>query len=246
MVHRITRTALGAVLVAGLLVAPAAEAKSTSSSRVQIKLRSAERALDRAAENAQDGNSAAAVTQLAAVRRNLASAQKTTLRKLSPQTAGAVARAQGHVVSGTAALYDGLTGDPVAAAGTTLKAALDSRDALVAAINALSDKSAYARVLESVNDAATGEAEDIADTLVDDELTDEAKAALTAAATQVAATATATASTDASYPSDGTPAADGEDRDCPEGEDAGQYPGATAQQGEVSDRGRGRGARRPA
>ena len=188
MVHRITRTALGAVLVAGLLAAPAAEAKSTSSSRVQVKLRAAERALDRAAENAQDGNAAAAVTQLAAVRRNLASAQKTTLRKLTPQTAGAVARAQGHVVSGTAAMFDGLTGDPVAATATTLKAALDGRDALAAAINALSDKSGYARVLSLINDDATGEADDIADTLADDELTDEAKAALQAAATQVAAT----------------------------------------------------------
>jgi hypothetical protein len=80
--HRITRTALAA----GLLVAPAAEAKA--------KLRAAERALDREAEQAQDGNDAA-VSQLAAVRRNLASAQKTTLRERSPQTAGAVARTQG-------------------------------------------------------------------------------------------------------------------------------------------------------
>jgi hypothetical protein len=217
MVQRINRTALGAVLAAGLLAAPA-HAKPGNSSRIQVKLRAAERALDRAAENAQDGNSAAAVTQLAAVRRNLASAQKTALRKLSPSAAGAVARAQGHVVTGTAAMFDGLTGDPVAATATTLKAALDGRDAVVAAINALSDKSGYAFVLASINDDATGEAEDIADTLADDELTDEAKAALQAAATQVAATATATASSstdDAQYPSDGT-GTDADGEPCPE------------------------------
>jgi len=235
MVHRITRTALGAVLVAGLLAAPAAEAKSTSSARVQVKLRAAERALDRAASSAQDGNAAAAVSQLAAVRRNLASAQKTTLRKHTPQTAGAVARTQGHVVSGTAALFDGLTGDAVAGTATTLKAALDGRDALAAAINALSDKSGYARVLSLIDDDATGEAGDIADTLADDELTDEAKAALQAAATQVAATATATASADdASYPTDGT---DGED--CRERDGDAQYPGTARERGV-------RGARRPA
>ena len=89
----------------------------------------------------------------------------------------------------TAALYDGQTGDAVTAITTTLKAALDGRDAIVAAINAMTDKSGYARVLAAINDDATDEADDIADALADDELTDEAKAALNAAATQVAATA---------------------------------------------------------
>ena len=186
LLHRITRTALGAVLVAGLLAAPA----NAASSRVQTKLRAAERALDRAADYAAEGNSAAAASQLAAIRRNVAAAQKTAVRKPSTAYLAAVASVQGDVVSGTVAMYDGLTGDTVDAVSGTLKAALDGRDAVVAA------SSAYPGVLDLVNRDASGEAEDIADTLADDELTDAAKSALNAAATQVAAAASATTSPD--------------------------------------------------
>lgn len=207
MSSRFTRAALGAVLAAGLLASPASAA--SSSSRVDSKLRAADRALDRAAERAADGESAA--TQLASVRRNLASAQKTAVRKGDTRSLGAVARAQGRVISATVGLFDGLTGDNVAAVATTLDAALDGRDAIVTAAAGKDG------VLALINRDAAGDAEDIADTLADDELTDEARAALTAAAAQVAATVTATGGTPASATD--PVAAGGED--CPEGEGEG-------------------------
>ncbi len=140
-------------------------------------------------------------------------------------------------MSTTVALYDGQTGDAVTAITTTLKAGLDGRDAIVAAINALSDKSGYTQVLARIHADATDEAGDIADALADDELTDEAKAALNAAATQATATAAAAPGAsggDADYPGSG---GDGDRGDCPpgqRGDDDAQYPGS----------GRGFGGRR--
>lgn len=225
MSHRLTRAALGAVLAVGLLTAPA-----NAATRVDAKLKSADRALDRATDRIADGETGAA--QLASVRRNLASAQKTALRKADAASLSAVARAQGSVVGATVGAFDGATGENVTALATTLQAALDGRDAIVAAATG---KTELARVLALVNRDAAGDAEDIADTLADDELTDEARAALTAAATQVAATVTATGGTTAET----TPAADGADReDCPEGE-AGEPGAAPAGFG----RGGGRGPR---
>ena len=226
MVHRFPRVVLGALLAAGLLAAPA---QAKSSSRIDVKLRAADRALDRASS----GDDIAAA--LATVRRNVASARKTALRKPAPETLGRIARFDGAVVTTTVALFDGQTGDDVTAIATTLKASLDGRDAIVAAINALADKSGYERVLAAINEDATGEAEDIADTLADDELTDEAKTALNAAATQAAATAAAAPA--GSDDDAGSP--DGDRDDCPPGErgddDAG-YPSAT-----THDAGPGRG-----
>ncbi|MDA0180223.1 hypothetical protein OJ997_07950 [Solirubrobacter phytolaccae] len=206
MSHRITRAALGAVLAVGLLASPAA-----ATTRVDAKLKTVERALDRATDRVADGEAAA--TQLTSVRRNVASAQKTALRKADVASLSAVARAQGRVVSATVGAFDGATGDNVTGLATTLKAALDGRDAIVAAA---AGKTELARVVAQINRDAAGDAEDIADALADDELTDEARAALTAAATQVAATVTATGGTDTTTPT--TPAADGDREDCPEGE----------------------------
>jgi hypothetical protein len=204
MVHRLV---LGALLAAGLLAAPA---HASTSSRIDVKLRAAERALDRASSS---DDAAGIASALSSARRNLASATKTALRKPSPQVFGRVAAVDGDAVTTTVALFDGQSGDTVTALSTTLKAALDGRDSIVAAINALADKSDYARVLDRIHADATDEATDIADTLLDDELTDEAKTALNAAATQVGATAAAAPATsddsdDADYPVAG--------RDCPD------------------------------
>ncbi|WP_028068086.1 hypothetical protein [Solirubrobacter soli] len=226
MVHRFPRAVLGAVLAAALLAAPA---HASTSSRIDVKLRAADRALDRASAGED------VATSLATVRRNVASARKTALRKPTPESLGRVARFDGVVVSTTVALFDGQTGADVTATATTLKASLDGRDAIVAAINALSDKSDYARVLAAINGDATGEADDIADALADDELTDEAKTALNAAATQAAATAAtapAASGDDADYPGDGDRAdcADrgqrgDDDADSPASTPAGARPG---------------------
>jgi hypothetical protein len=108
-----------------------------------------------------------------------------------PAAAAALARTQGRVIDGAISLFDGAPDAIVAADAETLKAALDGRDALVAAIAALSDKSGYAWALKIVAKDATGEAADIGEALTDDTLTDAAKAALTAAQAQATATATA-------------------------------------------------------
>jgi hypothetical protein len=212
-------------------------------SRIANKLRSAERAMDRAQDHADDAEPDAAVAALAAARRHLASASKSVARRVAagnaggPAAAAALARTQGHVVDAAIGLFDGASDPIVAADAETLKAALDGRDALVAAIVALPDKSGYAWALKTIAGDAAGEAQDIAEALTDDALTDAAKAALTAAATQVAATASAAqaAGGSVSTSQSGTPGtqdvADGRpdddpSRDCP--------PGGGAQQSEAA------------
>lgn len=195
--HRISRIALGSVVAAGLVAAPAQAA-----TRVDTKLRAAERALDRAVA-ADDATTA--TSALATVRRNLAAAQKTALRKADERALSRVIRFEDEVVVQTVAAYDGVTDARVAALSATLDHALDARDAIVAATP---DEDLRGQI----NADATDEAEDVADTLADDELTDEAKTALNAAATQLAATKTATASA-----ADDTSDLAGDREDCPPG-----------------------------
>jgi hypothetical protein len=206
------------------------------SARVVNKLRAAERAMDRAQDHADDAEPDASVAALAAVRRHLASASKSVARKVAAGNgagaAAALARTQGNVVDGSIGLFDGAPDAIVAADAETLKAALDGRDALVAAIVALPDKSAYGWALRTIARDATSEAADIGEALTDDTLTDAAKAALTAAQAQATATAAAaTAAAGTSATQSGTPgtkvAADGgtadKPRDCPPG--AGRHDG---------------------
>jgi hypothetical protein len=213
-------------------------------SRIASKLRSAERAIDRAQDHADDAEPDASVAALAATRRHLSSASKSVLRRVSSGNEGgpaaaALARTQGRVIDGAISLFDGAPDAIVAADAETLKAALDGRDALVAAIAALSDKSAYGWALKIVAKDATGEAADIAEALTDDTLTDAAKAALTAAQAQATATATAAqaAGGTPSTTTSTTPTADDTDddprrEDCPpgrrpfEGDDAAAAPTA--------------------
>ena len=152
MVHRITRTALGAVLVAGLLTAPAAEAKpgglltrpgQAAGRRARARSRRRKRPGRQRGRRRRASSPPSGATSPRRRRRRCASSRR---RPPAPSPAR-----RGTSVSGTVAMFDGLSGDPVAGTATTLKAALDGRDALVAAINALSDKSAYERVLSLVN-----------------------------------------------------------------------------------------------
>ena len=166
-------------------------------SRIANKLRAAERAIDRAQDHADDAEPDASVAALGAAKRHLASASKGVLRRVSagneagPAAAAALARTQGNVIDGAIGLFDGAPDAIVAADAETLKAALDGRDALVAAIAALPDHSSYRWALKTIARDAASEAEDIAESLTDDTLTDAAKAALTAAQAQATATATA-------------------------------------------------------
>src|SRR4051794_38916481 len=87
------KTKLGAAtLAAGLVAAVPAPALAHGGpgdrgrfadvpSRIATKLTRAEKALDRAQERADDGNVDGAVAQLAAVRRNLASAEKSAVKR---------------------------------------------------------------------------------------------------------------------------------------------------------------------
>jgi hypothetical protein len=165
--------------------------------RVASKLRAAERAIDRAQERAEDGETAGAVAALTSVRKNLASALTAAKRRITadggrrgPASAGALSRTDGIVISGAVALLDGADASLTGAGAQTLDAALDNRDAVIAAIAALDvdGKASYRRVLSRIVAQTEGETEAIEEALSDDVLTDEGRAALQAALTQLAAT----------------------------------------------------------
>ncbi len=202
----LTRTGL-ATLALGVAAAGVPSAASAAghgdraedqvSSRVSTKLRSVARSLDRAEGYVEDGDAAKAAGSLASVRRSLAAAQRTTLRKVTADSDGAsanaraVERAEHDVVSSTASLYDGQTGDVVSAITTTLTAALDGRDALLSGVGALSDASDYDAYYAKVAKDVASESEDVSDATGDDELTSEATSALGTAATRLATVKTA-------------------------------------------------------
>ena len=192
-----------------------------------------------------DGESAGAISSLSAVRKNLASAQKSGNKRVSsnadngPASAWALTNAQHKIVDATAALFDGVT-DPglVDAIEETLDAALSGRDATVDAIGALpvADQEDYESVLERVDAAIDDEVEAIDEALADDTLTPDATAALNDAKAQAQATQTEVRAMLAAIGSSATASqvADDDDgdrrRDCPEGRDGrrGPRPGEEA------------------
>jgi hypothetical protein len=184
------------------------------------------KAVDRAKERLDDGETAKAAAQLAAARRALASAQKAAVRRLAqpngPASAGVLLRAHGEIAGDLAGLFDDQQGDAVDALAQTLAFTGDQRDALVAAIAALEDsaEAPYARLLGAAAGAIEEEIAGYDDTLADDTLTDPAKAAITAAKARAAATKSAMAARAGALgtaaPS-GADAPEGEDRPCPRG-----------------------------
>lgn len=212
-------------------------------SRVATKLRAADRALERAQERAEDGESAGAATALASVRKNLASALKSAQRRITASggragtaSAKAVSGTDHKVVGGTAAMFDGADGTVTDAAALTLDAAIDNRDAIIAAINALDAETQerYERILEKIVSGVDDEIEAITEALEDDTLTDEGRAALQAALTKLAATKAAAGSgsgDDTGYAQqtaaegasgDYADAADDGDRPCRDGRGSGR------------------------
>ncbi|HEX8744150.1 MAG TPA: hypothetical protein VF712_13555 [Thermoleophilaceae bacterium] len=199
-------------------------------SRVSSRLKRAARALDRAEERVDGGETAGAISSLSSVRRNLASAQRSGDKRVTanaddgPAAAWALTGAQHKIVDATAALFDGVT-DPalVSAIEETLDAALTGRDGTVDAIAALpvADQEDYYAVLARVDDQIDDEVEAIDEALSDDALTPEATAALNDAKTQAQATQTKVkallAALDASTTTASKVADDDEGRDCPEG-----------------------------
>lgn len=162
--------------------------------RVATRLKKAERAVQRAEDYADDGESAKAITALTSARKNLASALKVTVKYVAADSDRAVPAANAYAIvaddiaATTAADFDEQTGDLVDALGTTLQSAVDGRDDVVDAITALSDTSDYADVAQQISDDIDDETSDITDALSDDTLTDAAKTALQNAATADAAT----------------------------------------------------------
>ena len=161
--------------------------------RVGAPLARAARALDRAEERIEDGESDRAVTALGSVRSNLAAAVKAAKRRVAgetgPDSVLAVVSAQHRVVVGSANLFDGESGAVVDGIAATLDAALDGRDELLGAIPADSD--AYGDVFAAVVADTGDEVESLNEVKADDTLTSEASAAIDAALAQIAATGTA-------------------------------------------------------
>lgn len=190
-------------------------------SRVVSKARSALKAIDRADERLNDNETAKAVSQLAAARRSLASAQKTTIRKLSadngPAAASVLFAAQGKAASELSGLFDEQTGEAVDALAQTLGYVVDQRDALVAAISALDDtaEAKYAGVMSRAANGIGDEIGDYDDALADDTLTDAAKTAITNAKTKATATKAALEARATALGSSSSNGSD--DRPCPGG-----------------------------
>jgi hypothetical protein len=207
-------------------------AQGKAPSRVTSRLKRASRSLDLAEERVDDENNSGAVSALASVRKNLASAHKSANKRVSaaadsgPASAAAVPVADDKVVDSTVSLFDGVTDSGVVSAiEQTLDAALTDRDGTVDAIAALTaeQQADYYEVLDAIDQDIDDEVSSIDDALADDTLTPEATAALNDAKTQAQATqtkvkallATLEANGTNSETSDGSTSADG--RDCPEG-----------------------------
>lgn len=191
--------------------------------RVALRIRKAERALQRA----EDADTpAAAVTALGSAQTFMAAALKAAAKHPSPGAFGAVARVQDDVAQSAAGLLDGAGDDLTTAAAAALKAALDGHDAVLADIGALSDASPYARVYDEIANQADDEVSSFTDGLADDTLTDAGKQAEQDAVTQATATGkAASAAADAADTSDTSDGADypgsgdgaGDPGDCPHG-----------------------------
>lgn len=172
-------------------------------SRISASLGRAERALARVEERLDDGEVAKAVTSINAAHANLATAQRSARRTVAaagakgPASAWAVLNAEDETIGETVGLLSGVSDDTAVTELAELLAAQTSgRDALVAAIGALSaeQRAAYARVLEEVAAQLDEEAAAIDEALLDEEddaLTQGAKDALTTAKTAIAATGAA-------------------------------------------------------
>jgi hypothetical protein len=221
-VSRTKYIALGSVLAASLVPSSAALAQGGPHlsrgelqgvpARVAKRLKRVERALNRAEDAIDDGDSAAAVTLLGAVDKNLARALKAVNHRLDDsEVTGAFASVTDDVIETTAADFDGQDSPVVEALASSLGGAIDARDSSVGSID-------DSDVLSDIADDASTEGDDIAEALSDDELTSGATSALQSAATKVAATETAASdAADAADAGADDESGDDESGDCPQG-----------------------------
>src|SRR4051794_12755186 len=191
------KTKLGAAtLAAGLVAAVPAPALAHGGgsgdhgryadvpSRIATKLKKAQKALDRAQERADDGNADGAISQLAAVRRNLASAEKAAVKRMiadsetGPDAGAAVAAVESDVVNASAGAFDGVTSDAlVDALDKPLAAAIKGRDGVAAAVTALDadNQGGHYDAIDQVDGDTADEVDFLTGAISDDELTAAAK-----------------------------------------------------------------------
>ncbi|MEA2472268.1 MAG: hypothetical protein QOE06_183 [Thermoleophilaceae bacterium] len=204
---------------------------SPAPSRVTTRLKRAARSLDLAQTRVDDGDNSGAISALASVRKNLASAHKSANARVSaaaangPASANAVTVADDDVVTSTVSLFDGVTDSSVVnAIAQTLDGALTGRDGTVDAIAALTaaQQADYYYVLEGIDQAIDDEVASIDDALANDTLTADAKAALSDAKTKAQATQTKVKALLATLEANGTTSnqttnSSGTGRNCPKG-----------------------------
>lgn len=211
---------------------PAREADDVPA-RVSVKLRRTVRALNRATDYLDDGETAKAQSAFAAVRRNLTSATSRTERRIAGASdsatacAEAVAKVSHRVIDETVASLDGLTGDAVGSVTATFENAIENRDRVVAAIVGTAPAAAsiaqnesapppaenepvgdYQDALTIIVRGAKGEIGDVEETIAEDALTPAAKSALENALIALRATkasAKAALNGEAAPPSDDPP-----------------------------------------
>ena len=156
--------------------------------RVALRIRRADRALDRAEERVDDGETAKAIAQLAASRRQLNAALRAANRRMTADNeAGegafrAVTKAQHRAIETSINLLDGTSGELTDAILATLDNAITGRDAALAT-------AAGAYPTGGIAGDVAGERESIAEALEDDELTQAARDGLAAADAKLQATA---------------------------------------------------------
>src|SRR3954447_5819971 len=204
-------------------------------SRVAKRVKRAERALARASGYADDGNDAAAASSLGGVRKNLAAASKAAGKRVAaaadngPDAAGAVSGAQHDAITEVSGLFDG-AGALVGDLDTTLNAAIDGRDSLVATIGALStaDQQDYVDVLQRIDSDVSDEIDGIDEALSDDTLTNDAKDDLTAARAKLVATQTAVQGLLSRLDTSDSASADARDDNGPRGDCDGHRGGTEA------------------
>src|SRR4051794_12512830 len=208
--------------------------RSDVPARVRIRVKRAEKALNRAEDRIDDGDDAGSA--LAAVRRNLAKAEAAAGHRIGedsgPASAWWVSKAEDDVITSTSALFDGADDTLVADLADTLNAAIDGRDGLIAALAALSsdDQQDYADVLDQISSDVADEIDAIDEALADDTLTSSAQDALTAAREKLVATQDAVETQFAALDTASDDESDGEDTgDCP-----GHHDGSQGSQDEES------------
>ena len=207
IVHTLMRLILISIASSLLLAAPAAAAvlgggndeESALPSRVANAIKRAELSLDGASQAIDGGDTREAVASLTSVRLNLAAADKAGRRQMStkpsedaettpgPDSVVAVLTLDQEAVTRLSGLFNRKSGVLVQSLSSSLLAAQNVRDRLLASGTKLDPEGAGADYADGMADSVGGfddEVANIAEALADDQLTSVARKVLTAALTR--------------------------------------------------------------